>query len=85
MYYTYKNICVCSRKIFIELDGNKIVDVQFEGGCDGNTKGLINMVKGLDANEVIGKLKGIKCGHKTTSCPDQLAIALEKAIKDKDI
>ncbi len=83
MEYTYNTKGVCSRKIFLKLDGNKIVNVKFEGGCDGNTKGVATMVRGLTVDEVISKLKGIQCGRKGTSCPDQLAIALQQALDQK--
>ena len=80
MQYIYETKGTCSRKIFFELDGNKIVNVQFEGGCNGNTQGLAKMVCGRDVEEVVSKLKGVKCGFKPTSCPDQLAVALEQAL-----
>ena len=80
MKYVYETSGTCSRRIFFELDGKKIVNVQFEGGCSGNTQGLSAMVCGCDVGDVISKLKGIECGFKSTSCPDQLAIALEKAL-----
>lgn len=83
MKYTYVTKGVCSRKIFLELDGNKIVSAKFDGGCDGNTKGVSAMVQGLTAEEVISKLKGIQCGQKGTSCPDQLAIALQEALNQE--
>ena len=83
MKYTYVTKGVCSRRIFLELDGNKIVSAKFEGGCDGNTKGVSAMVQGLTAEEVISKLKGIQCGQKGTSCPDQLAIALQEALNQE--
>lgn len=70
---------VCSREIHIELDGNKIKEVRFVGGCPGNTFGVAQLVKGMDIQEAIARLKGIRCGGKATSCPDQLAIALEQA------
>lgn len=81
--YTYNTKGVCSRKIFLELDGNRIENVKFEGGCDGNTKGIAAMVRGLTVDEVISKLEGIECGRKGTSCPDQLAIALKQALSQK--
>lgn len=83
MKYTYVTKGVCSRRIFLELDGNKIVSAKFDGGCDGNTKGVSAMVQGLTAEEVISKLKGIQCGQKGTSCPDQLAIALQEALNQE--
>lgn len=69
---------VCSRKIYLDVEGDTIKSVKFEGGCSGNTQGLAKMVEGQKLNEVIKKLKGIRCGFKNTSCPDQLAIALEQ-------
>ena len=66
------------------MDGDKILSVKFEGGCNGNTSGLSKMVEGLKAQEVIKKLKGIKCGFKSTSCPDQLATALEEILNKEE-
>ena len=76
MLYTYKTQGTCSRKIEIELDGDVIRNVRFEGGCNGNLKGLAALTAGLTVDEVIDKLSGIRCGFKKTSCPDQLAAAL---------
>lgn len=84
MSYTYTTKGVCSRKIYIDMDGDKILSVKFEGGCNGNTSGLSKMVEGLKAQEVIKKLKGIKCGFKSTSCPDQLATALEEILNKEE-
>lgn len=79
---TYKTKGVCSQAIQFELDDNKKVrNVQFIGGCSGNTQGIASLVEGMDAEEVISRLEGIKCGHRPTSCPDQLSIALKEAIK----
>ncbi|MCD7937782.1 MAG: TIGR03905 family TSCPD domain-containing protein [Tannerellaceae bacterium] len=69
---------VCSKNIHIELAGDKIVRVIFEGGCHGNTQGVSRLVEGMDLNEVISRLEGIQCGRRGTSCPDQLAGALKK-------
>lgn len=80
MEHIYVTKGVCSRKIKIDMDGETIKNVEFDGGCNGNTKGLSEMVKGLNAKDVIKKLKGIQCGFKGTSCPDQLAIALEEIL-----
>lgn len=72
---------VCSRKIQVTLsDDNRIESVRFTGGCDGNTSGISKLVEGMKAEDVISRLKGTKCGFKQTSCPDQLAKALESAI-----
>lgn len=74
IYYTNG---VCSKEINIELDGDRIKEVQFTSGCPGNLIGISQLVKGMNIQEAITKLKGIKCGTKNTSCPDQLANALE--------
>ena len=80
MTYSYTPRGVCSRKIDIELEGTIIKSVRFTGGCSGNTSGICRLVAGMDANDVIGRIKGTKCGPKPTSCPDQLAHALEAAL-----
>ena len=75
---TYKTKGVCASHIEFEVDDNKKVhNVRFIGG---NTQGVASLVEGMDANEVISRLKGIKCGFKNTSCPDQLSIALEEVL-----
>ena len=81
MRYTYNTAGVCSRLINIELAGDPVRSVRFEGGCNGNTKGIASLVAGMNIDEVIEKLEGINCGFRGTSCPDQLAKAL-KEIKD---
>ncbi|MBE6549976.1 MAG: TIGR03905 family TSCPD domain-containing protein [Ruminococcaceae bacterium] len=78
----YNTRSVCSRRIHIELDGDRIANVKFEGGCAGNTQGVAALVAGMSVDEAISRLEGIKCGFKPTSCPDQLAKAL-KEYKDK--
>lgn len=70
----------CSKLIEFELDGNIVKSVKFIGGCAGNTAGVAKLVEGMNAQEVIKRLKGIDCHGKGTSCPDQLARALEEAI-----
>ncbi len=71
----------CSKMIHIELDEeNTIQSVQFAGGCNGNTQGICALVKGQKAQEVIARLRNIHCGARTTSCPDQLATALESML-----
>lgn len=77
--FTYKTKGVCSRSINIELDGETVVSAKFEGGCNGNTKGISALVAGMNIDDVINKLEGIKCGFRGTSCPDQLATALKQA------
>ena len=69
---------VCSRQIKIELSDNVITSVKFLGGCAGNTQGVAALIKGMTAEEAINRLSGIRCGFKSTSCPDQLACALKK-------
>ncbi|MDE5866170.1 MAG: TIGR03905 family TSCPD domain-containing protein [Lachnospiraceae bacterium] len=69
---------VCSKAIDIEVEDGVIKSVQFTGGCNGNTQGISKLVVGMRAEDAIQRLKGIKCGFKNTSCPDQLACALEK-------
>lgn len=82
MNYTYMTKGVCSRSIEIEAEDGIIVSVKFNGGCNGNLKGIGELVKGMKIDDVIEKLSNIKCGFKDTSCPAQLATAL-KNIKDK--
>ena len=71
---------VCSTSIDIHLDNCIIRSVSFTGGCNGNLQGISKLVEGMDAKEAIERLKGIRCGFKSTSCPDQLAQALETMI-----
>ena len=73
----YKTQGVCSSLIDIEMNGNVIESVKFTGGCNGNLQGISALVKGMSAEDAISRLKGIRCGFKNTSCPDQLARALE--------
>lgn len=78
----YKTKGVCSSMIDIELKDGVIDSVAFTGGCNGNLQGISALVKGMTPQEAIGRLKGIRCGFKTTSCPDQLACALESMITE---
>ena len=71
---------VCSRLINVEVENQIITSVEFVGGCNGNTKGIASLVEGMDVHEAIRHLEGITCGHKATSCPDQLSKALRQAI-----
>lgn len=78
----YRTSGTCSRGIIVDLnDDGTIEKVEFIGGCNGNTKGISKLVTGMNAKDVIEKLKGTTCGYKGTSCPDQLSKALEKALK----
>ncbi len=80
MKYTYRTSGTCSRAITFDLEDGKIYNVEFQGGCNGNLKGIGALVEGMDAKEAIGRLKGITCGFKSTSCPDQLSCALAEAL-----
>ena len=80
MQYTYKTKGTCAQMISFDVEDNKLTNVQFYGGCNGNLKGIGSLVEGMDIDDVIARLEGIKCGMKQTSCPDQLAAAL-KAVK----
>ena len=80
MQYTYKTKGTCSQMISFEIEDGKVKNVQFFGGCNGNLKGIAALVEGMDAQEVISRVEGIKCGMKATSCPDQLAQALKQVV-----
>ena len=73
MSYEYKTKGTCSQRILFDIEDNKVKNVQFIGGCNGN------LVEGMDVQDVIARVEGIKCGMKSTSCPDQLAQALKEA------
>lgn len=84
MKYQYRTNGTCSQAIEFELnEDNTLGDVTFYGGCNGNLKGISALVKGLPAQEVINRLKGIRCGMKSTSCPDQLAQALAQVLSQQ--
>lgn len=82
MKYSYTPRGVCSREMEIELEGDIIKSVKIVGGCAGNTVGVSKLIEGMNIDEAIKRMKGIPCGNKGTSCPDQLANALEQ-IKNK--
>lgn len=75
--FQYKTKGTCSQIIYFDVEDNKLKDVKFIGGCNGNLKGIAQLVEGMDINEVINRVDGITCGMKKTSCPDQLAQALK--------
>lgn len=79
--FQYKTKGTCSQIIYFDVENNKLKDVKFIGGCNGNLKGIAQLVDGMDIDEVISRVEGITCGMKKTSCPDQLAQAL-KAYKE---
>ena len=84
MKFTYTTSGVCSRSIDIEIENDIVKSVSYFGGCNGNLKGIGELVKGMSVDEVIEKLQNIKCGFKNTSCPAQLANAL-KAYKNGQV
>lgn len=79
----YKTSGTCSKMIDFEIDGDTIKSVAFTGGCNGNLSGIASLVRGMKVDDAIAKLRGIKCGMKDTSCPDQFARALEAYKADK--
>lgn len=77
----YRTSGVCSQAIEFEItEDKKVHNVKFIGGCSGNTQGVASLVEGMEADEVIKRLEGIKCGRRPTSCPDQLSQAIKKAL-----
>ena len=83
MVYQYRTKGVCASRIHFDIQDGKVTNVQFEGGCHGNTQGIAKLVEGMTPEEVIKRLSGIRCRIKSTSCPNQLAIAL-KEVLDKE-
>lgn len=79
--HTYQTNGTCSREISFELNDGIISNVRFERGCSGNTHGIAKLVEGRNAREIAAMLKGTPCGEKPTSCPDQLARAIEAALQ----
>ncbi len=80
MVYEYKTKGTCSQLIILDMDGDVINDVQFIGGCNGNLQGISKLVKGMKYEDVKASFDGIRCGFKSTSCPDQLVRAMEAAM-----
>ena len=80
MRHVYKTKNTCSRSIEFDLDNGIVTNVKFNGGCMGNTQGVAALVEGMKAEDVIRKCRDIQCGFRGTSCPDQLALALETAL-----
>ncbi|MBU5590608.1 TIGR03905 family TSCPD domain-containing protein [Clostridium sp. MSJ-4] len=81
--YNYNTKGVCSKNITFEVVDDKITNVNFQGGCPGNLIGISSLVEGMTVEEAAKRLKGIKCGSKSTSCPDQLSIAIETLVLNK--
>lgn len=76
----YKTKGVCSQLINFDIEDNKVTNVSFVGGCNGNLQGISRLIEGMDVQEAIKRIEGITCGFKHTSCPDQLAQALKEAV-----
>ncbi|MBR2343024.1 MAG: TIGR03905 family TSCPD domain-containing protein [Clostridia bacterium] len=77
----YRNHGTCSRMVIVDIEDGVITDCKFIGGCSGNTQGVAALVRGMTAEEAVRRLRGIKCGMRSTSCPDQLALALSEALE----
>ncbi len=82
MEYTFIPKGVCSRKITFEINDGIVSNVRFAGGCAGNTLGLAALAEGMKAEDVVKRLSGIRCGFKSTSCPDQMARAVKAALEE---
>ena len=80
MKFNYRTQGTCSRNISFDLEDGVVTNISFEGGCNGNLKGISALAEGKKAEEIIETLSGIRCGFKSTSCPDQLAKALSEAL-----
>lgn len=84
MTYTIHPRGVCSREMRVELDDQGVIGkVEVMGGCNGNLQGISALIRGMKAEDAISRLKGIHCGHKNTSCPDQLARGLEEVLQER--
>ena len=81
MEYRYRPQGVCSQEMIMHIENGKLIDLKVIGGCNGNLQGIAKLVEGMPVEEIIKRLKGIKCGFRESSCPDQLAVALEEYIK----
>lgn len=82
MRYTFRNKGTCSVQVSFDIENGILKNVEFLGGCNGNLKGISKLCEGRSAREVADIIKGIRCGQKRTSCPDQLARAIEKALAE---
>lgn len=85
MTFEYHTQGTCARNIILEMNGDTIESVQFIGGCNGNLKGIASLIQGQKARAVIERVKGIHCGPKSTSCLDQLALALEAYLHQENL
>lgn len=84
MTYSFKPRGICAKEIKFDLDGNIVKNVSFAGGCNGNLKGISTLVEGMTINDISTKLLGTTCGFKSTSCPDQLAKALNSLLESSN-
>ncbi len=84
MMHQYKTRGTCSSMITFDIEDGILKNVCFTGGCNGNLKGIAKLTEGMNAKEVAERIKGVKCGFKNTSCPDQLALAIEEALKQEE-
>jgi len=83
MTYQYRPKGVCSSQITFDIDDEGCIrNLQFRGGCNGNAQGLSRLVEGMDAREVCRRLRGVRCGMRMSSCPDQLSCAIEQALQE---
>ena len=82
MHFTYRTKGTCSRSITFDIEDGVVRNVQFEGGCNGNLKGISQLLVGMKAEDAIQRMAGTTCGRKPTSCPDQIAKALEEALTE---
>jgi len=80
MTFTYKPKGVCSQLMEFEIEDGKLVNLTVTGGCSGNLRGISKLVKGMEVTEIIERLEGVRCGYKSTSCPDQIAQALKQCL-----
>lgn len=85
MKYFYQTHGTCSKAIEIEIENGTIKNVTFAGGCHGNLQGISSLIRGMKPEDVIERLKGIRCGSKNTSCPDQLSNALKEILRKPNI
>lgn len=83
-HYIHQNQGTCSRQVEFDLIDGKIYHVQFFGGCSGNTQGLAALIEGMDAEDAVRRMSGIRCGFKQTSCPDQLAQAIRNCLSEDE-
>lgn len=78
MEFTYKTYGTCSTEIVFDIENDTVISVRYKNGCNGNLQGIAKLIAGMKVDEVIEKLEGIRCGYKSTSCPDQTAKALKE-------